>query len=145
MSQFSMIDLNKVMLAGRLTQDPELRYIPSGTAVATLRLAINRQYTTGEGEKKEEVTFINAVVWDKQAEFCAQHLSKGRPVFVEGRLVSRSWETSDGQKRSILEVRAQRVQFMDFVSREESAIEPSKGASAPTPPAEGTTDEEIPF
>jgi single-strand DNA-binding protein len=109
----SVANLNKVLLMGNLTRDPELRYLANGTAVANLRLAINRRYRTQNGELKEQVCFVTIVVWGKQAESCSQYLNKGRSVFVEGRLQSRSWETEDGQKRSVIEVRADRVQFLD--------------------------------
>jgi single-strand DNA-binding protein len=104
--------LNKVFLMGNLTRDPELRYIPSGTAVANFTLAINRPYKDSSGEKKEEVSFIKIVVWGRMAEICGEYLTKGRPVLVEGRLKSRSWETEDGQKRSALDVVASNVQFL---------------------------------
>lgn len=107
-----MASYNKVLLMGNLTKDPELRYTPQGTAVANLRLAVNRKYRTKEQELKEEVCFITAVVWSKQAETCNQYLHKGSAVFVEGRLQSRSWEDNTGAKRSVIEVRAERVQFM---------------------------------
>lgn len=105
-------NLNKVLLIGNLTRDPELRYIPSGTAVATFSLAVNRVYNTPAGEKKEETTFIRIVVWGRRAEVCGEYLSKGSPVFVEGRIQSRSWEDKDGQKRSTVEVIADNVQFL---------------------------------
>jgi single-strand DNA-binding protein len=104
--------LNKVFLMGNLTRDPELRYVPSGTAVATFTIAINRVYTSQAGEKKEEVSFVRVVVWGRRAEVCGEYLSKGSPVFVEGRLQSRSWEAQDGQKRSTIEVIADNVQFL---------------------------------
>jgi len=107
-----MASYNKVLLMGNLTKDPELRYTPQGTAVVNLRLAVNRKYRTKEQELKEEVCFITAVVWNKQAETCNQYLHKGSAVFVEGRLQSRSWEDNTGAKRSVIEVRAERVQFM---------------------------------
>ncbi len=107
-----MANLNLVFLMGNLTRNPELRYTPSGAAVSNLRLAVNRRYKTQTGEFKEDVTFITVVTWGKQAETCAQFLSKGKPVFVEGRLQMRSWETPDGQKRNVLEVRAWRIQFL---------------------------------
>jgi len=107
-----MASYNKVLLMGNLTKDPELRYTPQGTAVVNLRLAVNRKYRTKEQELKEEVCFITAVVWNKQAETCNQYLHKGSSVFVEGRLQSRSWEDNTGSKRSVIEVRAERVQFM---------------------------------
>ena len=107
-----MANFNRVFLMGNLTRDPELRYTPGGAAVVNLRLAINRRYKTQTGEAKEEVVFITVVAWGKQAETCSQFLSKGRPVFVEGRIQMRSWEAQDGQKRTVLEVRASRVQFL---------------------------------
>ncbi|MDD5238426.1 MAG: single-stranded DNA-binding protein [Candidatus Omnitrophica bacterium] len=107
-----MASLNKVFLMGNLTKDPELRYTPQGTAVVNLRLAVNRKFRTKTEEWKEETCFITAVVWNKQAETCNQYLQKGRNVFIEGRLQSRSWEDNAGQKRSVIEVRAERVQFL---------------------------------
>jgi len=107
-----MANLNKVFLIGNLTRDPELRYTPGGTAVANLGIAVNRRFKDSSGELKEEVCFLTVTVWDKQAEACCQYLKKGRPVFVEGVLQSRFWETSDGQKRSAIDVRAERVQFL---------------------------------
>ena len=107
-----MASLNRVMLIGNLTRDPELRYIPSGSAVATFTVAMNRVYKLQTGEKKEEVSFVRVVVWGRMAEVCGEYLSKGSPVFVEGRLQSRSWDGPDGQKRSTLEVIAMNVQFL---------------------------------
>ena len=107
-----MASFNRVYLMGNLTKDPELRYTPQGTAVVNLRLAVNRKYRTKTQELKEEVCFITAVVWNKQAETCNQYLKKGSGLFVEGRLQSRSWEDSAGQKRNVIEVRAERVQFL---------------------------------
>jgi len=107
-----MASLNRVMLIGNLTRDPELRYIPSGSAVATFTLGVNRVYKTQSGEKKEQVSFIRIVVWGRRAEVCGEYLSKGSPVFVEGRLQSRDWQTQDGQKRNTVEVVADNVQFL---------------------------------
>ncbi|MCX5709503.1 MAG: single-stranded DNA-binding protein [Candidatus Omnitrophica bacterium] len=107
-----MASFNKVLLMGNLTKDPELRYTPQGMAVVNLRMAVNRRYKSKTGELKEEVCFITAVAWNKQAETCNQYLHKGSPLFVEGRLQSRSWEDNAGQKRSVIEVRAERVQFL---------------------------------
>jgi single-strand DNA-binding protein len=107
-----MANLNKVLLIGNLTKDPELRYTPGGLAVANLRMATNRTYKDKSGEKKQEVCFITVVTWDKQAEICNQYLHKGSPLFVEGRLQSRTWDGPDGKKRSVVEVRAERVQFL---------------------------------
>lgn len=116
-----MANLNRVLLIGNLTRDPELRYVPSGTAVVTFTLAVNRVYKTQTGEKKEEVSFIRIVVWGRRAEVCGEYLSKGSPVFVEGRLQSRNWETSDGQKRSTTEVIADNVQFLRMGEKTQDA------------------------
>jgi len=108
-----MASLNRVLLIGNLTKDPELRYTPQGTAVVNLRLAVNRRFRSSKSQElKEETCFITAVVWDRQAESCNQYLHKGSPVFIEGRLQSRSWEDNSGQKRNVIEVRAERVQFL---------------------------------
>ena len=106
------VNINRVFLAGNLTRDPEMRFTPSGTAVTNLRMAVNRQYTTKEGERKKEAAFVTVVAWGKQAQSCQEHLRKGSPVIVEGRLQSRSWETSENEKRSTLEVVAERVHFL---------------------------------
>ena len=108
-----MASLNKVFLIGNLTKDPQLRYTANGTAVADLRLAVNRKYKTQAGEVKEEVCYLNVVVWGKIAVACQEYVFKGSPVLVEGRLQSRSWEDKEsGQKRSTLEVVADSVQFL---------------------------------
>jgi len=95
-----MPNFNKVFLMGNLTKDPELRYTAGGAPVANLRMAINRVYKLQSGETKEDTCFVTVVVWRKQAEAVGEHLKKGDPLFVEGRLQSRSWETDDKQKRS---------------------------------------------
>ena len=108
-----MANFNKVLLMGNLTRDPEVRYTPKGTAVANLGLAVNRTWTDESGQQKEEVLFVDIDVWGRQAENCGQYLSKGRPVFVEGRLRLDSWEDKEsGQKRNKLKVVAERVQFL---------------------------------
>jgi len=106
-----MASLNKVFMMGNLTRDPELRYVPSGAPVATFGLAVNRTFVTQQGEKKDEVCFVRVVVFGKQAESCSQYLTKGRLVFIEGRLHYRAWE-QDGQKRNTLDIVADRVQFL---------------------------------
>jgi single-strand DNA-binding protein len=106
-----MASLNKVILLGNLTRDPELRYTPSGTPVASFGLAINRRYRQGD-EWKDEVCFIDIVAFGRQAETVGEYLSKGRLALVEGRLRWRSWESEGGQKRSKHEVIADLVQFM---------------------------------
>ena len=120
-----MANLNKVFLIGNLTRDPELRYTPAGVAVANLGLAVNRRFRDKTGELKEDVCFLTVTVWDKQAEACCQYLQKGSPIFVEGVLQSRSWETPDGQKRSTIDVRAERVQFLGKFSSDKSTDEVS--------------------
>lgn len=116
-----MANLNKVFLIGNLTRDPELRYTPAGVAVANLGLAVNRRFRDKTGELKEDVCFLTVTVWDKQAEACCQYLQKGSPIFVEGVLQSRTWETNDGQKRSTIDVRAERVQFLGKFSPDKQA------------------------
>ena len=108
-----MASLNRVLLIGNLTRDPELRYTPGGAAVCEFAIAINNTYTTKQGEKREEVTFIDITTWARQAEICAEYLKKGRPVFVEGRLKQDRWDDQKtGQKRSKITVTAERVQFL---------------------------------
>ncbi|MEA3560162.1 MAG: single-stranded DNA-binding protein [Candidatus Omnitrophota bacterium] len=121
-----MASLNRVFLIGRLTRDPDLRYLSSGTAVVTFGLATSRVYTAQSGEKKEDTCFVRIVSWGRQAEICNQYLKKGRLVFVEGRLQYRAWETPDGKKRSTLEVNANRVQFLERPAGQEVAGEPLK-------------------
>jgi len=120
-----MASLNKVFLMGNLTRDPELRYTPSGTAVATLRMAVNKTYKDKSGQQQKETCFINVVAWGPIAETSNQYLVKGKPVLVEGELVSRSWQGNDGAKRNVIEVRAARVQFMpSFAPRESKEADP---------------------
>jgi single-strand DNA-binding protein len=123
-----MASLNRVFLMGNLTRDPELRYLPSGTAVATFTLAVNRVYKLPSGEKKEEVSFIRVVTWARQAETASEYLKKGSPVFVEGRLQSKNWETPDGQKRSSIEVNALNLQFLRGGRATESTVEKRRRA-----------------
>jgi single-strand DNA-binding protein len=107
-----MPDLNKVMLMGNLTRDPEVRHTPKGTAVGDLSLAINQSYKAQDGQLREEVCYVDVVTWGRQAETCKEFLTKGSPVFVEGRLQLDQWETKEGEKRSRLRVRAERIQFL---------------------------------
>ena len=107
-----MANYNKVFLMGNLTRDPELRTIPSGQTLCELGLATNRHWTTPQGEKKEEVTFVNITFWGQQSETCHRYLAKGRPVFIEGRLKLDQWENQEGQKRSKLHVVGERFQFL---------------------------------
>ena len=106
-----MASFNKVVLMGNLTKDPEVRYVPSGTAVGDLSIAVNRKYKTSSGEDQEDTCFVDITVWGRQAETCGEYLRKGRSVLVEGRLKQDRWE-KDGQKHSRLGVVAERVQFL---------------------------------
>jgi len=132
-----MPSMNRVFLMGNLTRDPELRYIPSGTAVANFGMAVNRTYTTQDGERKEDVCFVEIVTWAKTAENCANYLTKGRPVLVEGRLQFQTWETAEGQKRSKLEVVADRVQFLGGRREDSAPGEPGAGSQE--------AEDDIPF
>ena len=120
-----MASLNKALLIGNLTRDVELRYTPSGSAVASFGLAVNRTYTNSDGEKVDEVCFLDVVAWNRLAEISGEYLSKGRPVFVEGRLQMDSWEDQDGKKKTKLKVVAQNIQFLSSgekdVTEEEDA------------------------
>ena len=106
-------NLNKVFLIGRLTRDPEMRYTPQGSPVTSFGLAVNRNFVTKTGEKKEETCFVNLVIWGKRGEIAAEYLKKGSLIFVEGRLNFRSWETQDNEKRSTLEVHVDNFQFLE--------------------------------
>ncbi len=140
-----MISFNKVILIGNLTRDPEIRYTPGGTAVANFRMAVNRKYKQGD-EFREEVCYIDIVVFGKQAESCGQYLNKGSGVIVEGRLQEKRWESEEGQKRSKHEVVAQTVRFLP--KRQDAtggAERTTTGASAPSGggAASGLEDEAV--
>lgn len=123
-----MSSLNRVMLIGNLTRDPELRTTPKGVSVADLGLAINRNYTTESGEKREDVTFVDVVVWGKVAENADRYLSKGRPIFVEGRLQLDTWQDKEsGQNRQRLRVVAERLQFLGSPSGAASGRDGQEG------------------
>jgi single-strand DNA-binding protein len=123
-----MASLNKIMLIGNVGSDPEMRYTPNGKAVTSFRMATNYRYAGSDGERREETEWFRVSVWGRQAESCNQFLSKGKRVYVEGRLRSRSWEGQDGQMRTSLEVSANRVIFLDKVAPvslpEEGELEP---------------------
>jgi single-strand DNA-binding protein len=124
---------NRIILIGNLTKDPELRYTPQGTPVASFRIAVNTRYKQSD-EQREDTLFIDIVTFGKQAETCSQYLNKGRTVLVEGRLQERRWE-SDGQQRSKFEVIAQTVRFLSKKGAGEG-----QGVSDTEIPPEGTTD-----
>jgi single-strand DNA-binding protein len=123
-----MASLNKIMLIGNVGSDPEMRYTPNGKAVTSFRMATNYRYVGPDGERREETEWFRVSVWGRQAESCNQFLSKGKRVYVEGRLHSRNWEGQDGQMRTSLEVSANRVIFLDRVApvslSEEGELEP---------------------
>lgn len=122
------MNINKVMIAGNLTRDPELKYTPSGKALSNITVAVNRKYKTNDGEPKEEVAFVRVTVWGRQAEIVNEYCTKGRPVFIEGRLRTRSWETEEGQKRSAMDVVAERVQFLGRKKEETSSTQKPSNA-----------------
>ncbi len=144
-----MASLNKVLLIGNLTRDPEIRYTPSGSAVGDLRLAVSRKYRTQDGQDHEETCFVTVTVWGRSAETCGEYLRKGSPLLVEGRLKYEEWE-KDGQKSNRLSVVAERTQFLgsprgalqDGPSGPAAARpQPPSAArgSAPTPPPQSQT------
>jgi single-strand DNA-binding protein len=155
-----MASFNKVLLLGNLTRDPEVRYTPKGSAVADLGLAVNRNYTTESGEKREEVTFVDVTFWGRTAEVAGEYLKKGRSVFIEGRLQLDTWDDKQsGQKRSKLKVIGEMMQMLGSRpgggsggsaggEAEEGERSARLGKTAPPPKAAGPSepdDDEIPF
>src|SRR5258708_31912194 len=132
-----MPSLNKALLIGNLTRDPDLRYTAAGTAVANLRLAVNRTFVV-QGEKREETLFIDVVAWGKQAEACAEYLAKGSAIFVDGRLQSREYEAKDQSKRTVVEVVADTVQFL--TRKPGAPATASASAEVPAESAAGADD-----
>ena len=135
-----MANLNRVLLIGNLTRDPDLRYTPKGTAVTEIALAINRIYSGDDGERKEETTFVDVTLWARLAENAGQYLKKGRPVFIEGRLQLDTWDDKQtGQKRSKMRVVAENMQLLG--SRQEGdptssgPAAPRRSAAPAAPPA----------
>ena len=135
-----MASLNRVLLIGNLTKAPELRYTPSGQAVADLRVAVNRSFQSRDGQRRDSVDYFTVVTWAKTAETCAQYLEKGSPIFVEGRLQTRDWETKDGQKRNVVEVVAERVEFLPRAKPTGSAAPDGPGPEEP-----GGEADDVPF
>ncbi len=149
---------NRVILVGNLTRDPELRYIPSGTAVADVGLAVNDRRKNANGEWVEETTFVEVTLWARTAEVASEYLSKGSPVLIEGRLKLDTWETNEGQKRSKLKVVCERMQMLGSrgggagsraPARQDSeysqAAAPPESHDAPPPDPSDGPDEDIPF
>jgi len=152
-----MASFNKVILVGNLTRDPELRYTPKGMAIAKIGLAVNRNWTSEGGEKKEEVTFVDVDVFGRTAENVAQYMKKGRPILVEGRLRLDQWDDKQtGQKRSRLGVVAETVQFLGSAgggAGGDGGESPAPRRSAPSAPAPSPAaepdmpppDDDVPF
>ncbi|PYI91265.1 MAG: single-stranded DNA-binding protein [Verrucomicrobia bacterium] len=149
-----MASFNKVILLGNLTRDPEVRYTPKGSAVADLGIAVNRQYTLENGEKREEVTFVDVTFWGRTAEVAGEYLKKGRPVFIEGRLQLDTWDDKQsGQKRSRLKVIGETMQMLgsrggagDTGDEGDRPTRSAKPAAPPKPPGPSEPDDdEIPF
>ena len=138
-----MANVNKVFLIGNLTRDPELRYTPQGTAVGEFGLAINRQWKGPNGEKKEEVCFVDCQAWARGAEIISEYCKKGSSLFVEGRLKLDSWEGKDGQKRSRMRVVVENFQFLGAPTGRRAPAEggaaagPAGGGQAPSQPPRG--------
>jgi single-strand DNA-binding protein len=153
-----MASLNKVFLMGNLTRDPELRYTPSGTPVCEFGVAVNRQYTTREGEQRDETCFVDVTMWGKRGVVISEYFTKGRPIFIEGRLKYDSWESADG-RRSKLTVTAENFEFIGGRGGGEGGgqgggrsrgSQERRGGGRPEPedvPDEGfdVADDEIPF
>jgi single-strand DNA-binding protein len=132
-----MANLNKVLLLGNLTRDPELRYTPKGTAVADIALAINRVWNNEQNQRQEETTYVDITLWGRQAELAQQYLTKGRGCFVEGRLQMDTWEDkATGQKRSKLKVVAENLQFLPDGKGGPGGGTPSNGGGYPARPAQ---------
>lgn len=123
-----MAGLCKALIIGNLGGDPEMRYTPAGRPFTTFNVACNRNYTTAEGERREETEWFRVTAWSRLAELCNQFLSKGRRVYIEGRLSSRSWEGADGQKRFSLEIAANEMVLLDARPR----MDAGEGAGAGT-------------
>jgi single-strand DNA-binding protein len=130
-----MASLNKVLIIGNLTRDPEIKYTPKGTAICDIGLAVNRNYTTDGGEKREEVTFIDVTLWGKVAEIVGEYCKKGRPLFVEGRLQLDTWDDKQsGQKRSKLKVVGDNIQLLGGKPEGERSSDWPVGEARRTPP-----------
>lgn len=140
-----MASYNKVILVGNLTRDPELRYTPKGMAIAKIGLAVNRNWTSESGEKKEEVTFVDVDAFGRQAETLAQYMKKGSPLLVEGRLKLDQWDDKQtGQKRSKLGVVVEGFQFLGGGNRSEGGGEAPRRPAAPAAPSSPSSEPDMP-
>ena len=143
------MSFNKIILVGNLGRDPELRYTPQGTPVCSFSLATNeRRKDRTTGENNDVTTWFRVTLWGRQAETASQYLSRGRPVYIEGRLRVEEWTDRDGKPRHTLEVHATDMQFIGGGARSDEAAVPAKAAAAtgePAPPAADLNDDDIPF
>lgn len=139
-----MPNLNKVLIMGALTRDPEVKYTPKGTALCQIGVAVNHTYKTADGEKREEVTFVDVEAWGKTAEVIGEHFRKGKPIFVEGRLKLDTWDDKQtGQKRSKMKVIMESFQFLGDKGSGQASAAPPRSAPpnrAPRPPADPDLD-----
>jgi len=153
-----MLSINKVLLLGNLTRDPELRYLPSGTAVVSFGIATNRKFKSQDGEKKEEVCFVDVSMFGRRAEVVSEYFSKGSQIYVEGRLKFEQWDGQDGQKRNKLAVIAENFEFTGGGAKKDGANDgrdavsvPVVSGGSPEPQPEGTADnntakhDDVPF
>lgn len=149
-----MANLNKVMLIGNLTRDPELRYTPKGTAVADIGLAINRVWSNDQGQKQEDTTYVDVTLWGRQAELAQQYLSKGRGAYIEGRLQLDTWDDKEtGKKRSKLKVIGENLQFLPDGKASAGGGAPAQRPSGQSKPQGGSAapaedfqeEDDIPF
>ena len=142
-----MANINRVVLVGNLTKDPELRHTPSGTAVCKLRLAVNTRQKDAQGNWGDKPNYFDVTVWGNQGESCAQYLSRGRPVAVDGRLDWREWEAQDGSKRQAVEIIAESVQFLGSRGDGEAQPQyvPAGSVAADTSDFAPAADDDIPF
>jgi single-strand DNA-binding protein len=136
----TMVSVNRIIIIGNLGSEPEMRFTPNGRPVTSFSVATNRRYTTSEGERREETEWFTVVTWGRLAEQCNQYLTKGRLVYVEGRLRTHSWEGQDGQKRYRNEIVADRVSFLD-----RQAVAPLHGEKASEGGIDELEPEDIPF
>lgn len=140
-----MASFNRVMLMGNLTRNPELKYTPSGTAVTDLGLAVNESFKNKAGETVEQTCFVDVVVWGRQAETASEFLTKGSPAFIEGRLQFDQWENQEGEKRSKLRVRAERVQFLSSGASNGNNSSEFQADSGKVTPEDASLDDDVPF
>ena len=140
-----MASFNRVMLMCNLTRNPELKYTPSGTAVTDLGLAVNESFKNKAGETVEQTCFVDVVVWGRQAETASEFLTKGSPAFIEGRLQFDQWENQEGEKRSKLRVRAERVQFLSSGASNGNNTSEFQADSGKVTPEDASLDDDVPF